>query len=729
MSAIANLVVKLGAQTRGFDRAMQRSRGGLNRLGTAAGATGAMIQSALMPLAGVAGLVKLTTVGEQFNRKMRQSTAIMGDLSQAMRVDMRQAAFAVAKDTKFAASEVAQSYYFLVSAGLDARRSIAALPQVATFAQAGMFDLARATDILTDAQSAMGLASADAAKHMTNMGRVGDVVVAAAKKANASVEQFGEALMNKGALAAKLAGMELEEVTAILMVMADKGFAKGAEGGQAVWMALRDLKTKAVENKAAFWKMGIAVDAGGGKMAKMADIMEDMTRVLGKLNPLAQQEALSKLGLPSKSLAPILTLLGEADRLRDFEKYLQRAGGTMEAVANKQLTPMQKGWAKLSATITEVASGLTKSMGPGVQGALELAAKATWGLAFAFRLLRLGAVSAEYAMVRMLASAVTVASKMPIAGRALRTVAAEIRAVAASLLEDVTTQSAEAWDVWDSGPAKAAGDEADKLASNMERAAKASEGFGSPIADAIEPLVDINKAALDLADTLTGQWSEDADLFGLEGRQRDIAAVRRLIEEGDDTYTREALADLEFLDAKLSRLEQKAAGVEFGKGLTTPLDKLERAQRDIAKWQDVGALDDNQAARGTEDARQKYLESVGLDISKKLSPQEKIDEVSSKIDEAIARGAMTFEEGERALANAREGIKSEANGSRTAGAEGKNTVGAYSRIVQAMMGRNDPQKQVVKNTAKIAASSEKTAEATQGLKALGAQSVIEIPGG
>jgi len=729
VSAIANLVVKLGAQTRGFDRAMQRSRGGLNRLGTAAGATGAMIQSALMPLAGVAGLVKLTTVGEQFNRKMRQSTAIMGDLSQAMRVDMRQAAFAVAKDTKFAASEVAQSYYFLVSAGLDARRSIAALPQVATFAQAGMFDLARATDILTDAQSAMGLASADAAKHMTNMGRVGDVVVAAAKKANASVEQFGEALMNKGALAAKLAGMELEEVTAILMVMADKGFAKGAEGGQAVWMALRDLKTKAVENKAAFWKMGIAVDAGGGKMAKMADIMEDMTRVLGKLNPLAQQEALSKLGLPSKSLAPILTLLGEADRLRDFEKYLQRAGGTMEAVANKQLTPMQKGWAKLSATITEVASGLTKSMGPGVQGALELAAKATWGLAFAFRLLRLGAVSAEYAMVRMLASAVTVASKMPIAGRALRTVAAEIRAVAASLLEDVTTQSAEAWDVWDSGPAKAAGDEADKLASNMERAAKASEGFGSPIADAIEPLVDINKAALDLADTLTGQWSEDADLFGLEGRQRDIAAVRRLIEEGDDTYTREALADLEFLDAKLSRLEQKAAGVEFGKGLTTPLDKLERAQRDIAKWQDVGALDDNQAARGTEDARQKYLESVGLDISKKLSPQEKIDEVSSKIDEAIARGAMTFEEGERALANAREGIKSEANGSRTAGAEGKNTVGAYSRIVQAMMGRNDPQKQVVKNTAKIAASSEKTAEATQGLKALGAQSVIEIPGG
>jgi len=729
VSAIANLVVKLGAQTRGFDSAMNRSRGGLNRLGTAAGATGAMIQSALMPLAGVAGLVKLTTVGEQFNRKMRQSTAIMGDLSQAMRVDMRQAAFAVAKDTKFAASEVAQSYYFLVSAGLDARRSIAALPQVATFAQAGMFDLARATDILTDAQSAMGLASADAAKHMTNMRRVGDVVVAAAKKANASVEQFGEALMNKGALAAKLAGMELEEVTAILMVMADKGFAKGAEGGQAVWMALRDLKTKAVENKAAFWKMGIAVDAGGGKMAKMADIMEDMTRVLGKLNPLAQQEALSKLGLPSKSLAPILTLLGEADRLRDFEKYLQRAGGTMEAVANKQLTPMQKGWAKLSATITEVASGLTKSMGPGVQGALELAAKATWGLAFAFRLLRLGAVSAEYAMVRMLASAVTVASKMPIAGRALRTVAAEIRAVAASLLEDVTTQSDEAWDVWDSGPAKAAGDEADKLASNMERAAKASEGFGSPIADAIEPLVDINKAALDLADTLTGQWSEDADLFGLEGRQRDIAAVRRLIEEGDDTYTREALADLEFLDAKLSRLEQKAAGVEFGKGLTTPLDKLERAQRDIAKWQDVGALDDNQAARGTEDARQKYLESVGLDISKKLSPQEKIDEVSSKIDEAIARGAMTFEEGERALANAREGIKSEANGSRTAGAEGKNTVGAYSRIVQAMMGRNDPQKQVVKNTAKIAASSEKTAEATQGLKALGAQSVIEIPGG
>ena len=62
---------------------------------------------------------------------MTKSLAIMGDVSDAMRNDMAQAARQVATSTKFSAEQAAESFFFLASAGLDAKASLAALPQVA----------------------------------------------------------------------------------------------------------------------------------------------------------------------------------------------------------------------------------------------------------------------------------------------------------------------------------------------------------------------------------------------------------------------------------------------------------------------------------------------------------------------------------------------------------------------------------------------------------------------
>ncbi|MFW6202558.1 MAG: phage tail tape measure protein, partial [Gemmatimonadota bacterium] len=113
-----------------------------------------------LPLAGM-GAAAVKSFAD-FDDAMTQSLAIMGDVSDAMRQDMAEAARAVARTTTTSATDAAESYFFLASAGLDASQSVAALPQVARFAQAGMFDMSRATDLATDAQSALGLASEDA---------------------------------------------------------------------------------------------------------------------------------------------------------------------------------------------------------------------------------------------------------------------------------------------------------------------------------------------------------------------------------------------------------------------------------------------------------------------------------------------------------------------------------------------------------------------------------------
>jgi len=170
-------------------------------------------QSAVAATAAIAGIatVSIREFGN-FDAALQQSVSIMGDVSDALRNDMADAAREVAKTTTFSAEQAAESFYFLASAGLDATASITAMPKVAQFAQAGMFDMARATDLLTDAQSALGLTIRDdAIANMEEMVRVSDVLVRANTLANASVEQFSVALTTKSGAALRALNKDMEE--------------------------------------------------------------------------------------------------------------------------------------------------------------------------------------------------------------------------------------------------------------------------------------------------------------------------------------------------------------------------------------------------------------------------------------------------------------------------------------------------------------------------------------
>ena len=271
-----------------------------------------------------------------FDSAMVESLAIMGDVSATMRDKMGQAAKDVARTTTFSATEAAQSYFYLASAGLDAQQSIAALPQVAKFAQAGMFDMARATDLATDAQSALGLTVDDASQNLTNLTRVTDVLVKANTIANAKVEEFSESLTNKAGAALKIVGKDIEEGVAVLAAFADQGL-KGAEAGTALNIVFTQLKDKALKNKEEFAALGVAVFDATGDMRNSADIIADLERALAGMSDEQKAATLAQLGFTTKSIAFIQTIIGQSDAIRAYEEELRKAGGTTEEVANKQL--------------------------------------------------------------------------------------------------------------------------------------------------------------------------------------------------------------------------------------------------------------------------------------------------------------------------------------------------------------------------------------------------------
>ena len=276
---------------------------------------------------------------KEFDSKMTQSLAIMNTTVDQQEAMVR-AAQEVAMETTISANQSAEAYFFLASAGLDAEQSIAALPQVAKFAQAGMFDMATATDLATDAQSALGLSVDDSQKNLDNLTRVTDVLVKANTLANASVQQFSEALTTKAGAALKVVNKDVEEGVAVLAVFADRGV-KGAEAGDKLNQVLRDIPRATAKNKEEFEKLGLEMFDAEGNMKNVADIVEQLDAVLGPMSDELKASTLDQLGLNRGVADAVKILSGSTDQIRMYEEALRSAGGTTQEIAENQLDTLQ----------------------------------------------------------------------------------------------------------------------------------------------------------------------------------------------------------------------------------------------------------------------------------------------------------------------------------------------------------------------------------------------------
>lgn len=334
-AVIGSLLVRLNAETVQFERQMQDAA-------ALAEASSARAQQAAtrMAVASAAAFSAFATSSvaafSRFDDAITKSTSIMVDITDDLRERMVLTARQISRDTVTSANAAAESFYFLAAAGLSTEQSIAALPLVNAFAIAGNFDMALATDLLTDAQSALGLAVNDTAQNYANMLRLSDVLVKANTLANSSVSLFSEALTNKAAAALRNVNIEVEEGVAVLAAFADQGL-KGRGAGEALNILLRDLQRAAIGNREAFRQFNIEVFDAGGNLNNLADIIGQMEASLMDASPEMRRIQLEMLGFQDRSVSAMLTLMGTSEKIREYEAALRDAGGMTQAVAENQM--------------------------------------------------------------------------------------------------------------------------------------------------------------------------------------------------------------------------------------------------------------------------------------------------------------------------------------------------------------------------------------------------------
>lgn len=282
-----------------------------------------------------AGLGFATKQYADFNQAMTESLAIM-KVTEGQTMRMEEQVLRLAQTSKFAPAELAGAYYFLASAGLDAEQTIAALPSIMNFAQAGMIDMKIAAELAANALSAMGLKVKDAEQNAINLTRVTDVMAKASKISNATTLQFAKALSADAAPSLRAFNKSIEEGTAVLAVYADQGIKNEVAGGH-LGRSLRFIADRAIRNQRAFRQLGLEVFDAGGNMRHMADIIQNMEQIFGGMSDKTRAQALEMLGFEARIQRAIIPLLGFSQKIREYNDTLNKAGGTSKQISENQM--------------------------------------------------------------------------------------------------------------------------------------------------------------------------------------------------------------------------------------------------------------------------------------------------------------------------------------------------------------------------------------------------------
>lgn len=265
--------------------------------------------------------------GMTFDSSMSQVAATMGVTVDEIG-DLRDFAQQMGSTTAFSASEAADALNYMALAGYDAETSMQMLPNVLNLAAAGGIDLASASDMVTDAQTALGLSLEETSIMV-------DQMAAASSNTNTSVAQLGEAFLTIGGNAKNLSG-GTQELSQMLGVMADNGI-KGAEAGTHLRNIMLAMNPTTDSACAAWEKLGISAYDANGELRDLPTVFQELNAAMEGMTDQEKTDMLSDM-FNKTDLAAVNALLDTtADRYDEVAAAIEDSAGASQKMAETQL--------------------------------------------------------------------------------------------------------------------------------------------------------------------------------------------------------------------------------------------------------------------------------------------------------------------------------------------------------------------------------------------------------
>lgn len=298
-----------------------------------------LTKTVTLPIAGIG--TAAIKIGMDFEQSMSKVKAMSGATNEEM-VLLEKAARDAGATTSKSAKDAADALGYMALAGWDTTTSMDALMPVLRLSEAGNIDLAKASSLVTDSMSAMGLTTQELPGYL-------DIVAQTARSSNTDIDQMAEAYLKVGGTLRGL-NIPLEESALALGFLANSGI-KGSEAGTALNAVMTNLTAPTGRAKTALDELGFTAFDSEGNFKGLENVLFDLKDKLAGMTEEQRNTYLAMIG-GKEHVKDLNALLNGLDDSYDgLKESISGADGALEDVA-KTMQDNNKG------SITELKSAL-----------------------------------------------------------------------------------------------------------------------------------------------------------------------------------------------------------------------------------------------------------------------------------------------------------------------------------------------------------------------------------
>ena len=216
--------------------------------------------------------------GAQFDSSMSTVQALSGATGDELTA-LRNKAIEMGAKTKFSAKEAADAMTYMGMAGWEAEDMLSGIAGVMNLAAASGEDLARTSDIVTDAMSAFMIDQKGFTEDgISNVTHFADVLAAAATSSNTDVGMMGDTFRYVGTAAGTL-GYSIEDTAFAVGLMANNGI-KATQAGTSLRSILNRLSTNTGATKTQMGALEVLTEKLSVQFYKTDGTARDLNSVL-----------------------------------------------------------------------------------------------------------------------------------------------------------------------------------------------------------------------------------------------------------------------------------------------------------------------------------------------------------------------------------------------------------------------------------------------------------------
>lgn len=337
MAVVRNVTVRVAGDITDLQKKMLDAQKTMEKLGKKLTNIGKNLTAGItLPITAM-GVASVKTAAD-FEKAMSEVSAITGSTGKEFET-LESLAKEMGASTSKSASQAADAIRFMGLAGWNTTQIMEGLEPILRLSEAGNLDLGRASDLVTDAMSAMGLTTAELSGYL-------DQVSQTSRSSNTNIDSLMEAFIVAGGTLKNL-NVPLDEANALLGVLANRGM-KGSEAGNSLNSILINLTSGAGQAGVAMDELGLSAFDSEGNFKGVSQTLLELQEKLSGMTEEQKNTYLAMIGGKTQITTLNNLLSGTSEEFSELRENVNESDGALMEMAtvmqdnlNGQLTQLK----------------------------------------------------------------------------------------------------------------------------------------------------------------------------------------------------------------------------------------------------------------------------------------------------------------------------------------------------------------------------------------------------